>query len=67
MGGGAGTGTLPIRTTGVIPYLADSTLLPDFGANALLVLALALLGVMAAVVLYAYFVGDGQVIPLGLR
>jgi len=35
---GAGTGTLPIRTTGVIPYLADSTLLPDFGANALLVL-----------------------------
>ena len=35
---GAGTGVLPIRTTGVIPYLADSTLLPDFGANALLVL-----------------------------
>jgi hypothetical protein len=35
---GAGTGQLPIRTTGVIPYLADSTLLPDFGANALLVL-----------------------------
>ncbi len=35
---GSGTGTLPIRTTGVIPYLADSTLLPDFGANALLVL-----------------------------
>ena len=29
--------------------------------NALLALALALLGVMAAVVLYAYFVGDGQV------
>jgi hypothetical protein len=35
---GAGTGVLPVRTTGVIPYLADSTLLPDFGANALLVL-----------------------------
>lgn len=35
---GSGTGVLPIRTTGVIPYLADSTLLPDFGANALLVL-----------------------------
>jgi hypothetical protein len=35
---GAGTGTIPIRTTGVIPYLADSTLLPDFSANALLVL-----------------------------
>jgi hypothetical protein len=35
---GAGTGQIPIRTTGVIPYLADSTLLPDFGANALLVL-----------------------------
>ena len=35
---GAGTGLIPIRTTGVIPYLADSTLLPDFGANALLVL-----------------------------
>jgi hypothetical protein len=35
---GSGTGVLPIRTTGVIPYVADSTLLPDFGANALLVL-----------------------------
>jgi hypothetical protein len=35
---GTGTGILPIRTTGLIPYLADSTLLPDFGANALLVL-----------------------------
>jgi len=35
---GVGTGTIPIRTTGLIPYLADSTLLPDFGANALLVL-----------------------------
>jgi hypothetical protein len=35
---GSGTGTLPIRTTGLIPYLGDSTLLPDFGANALLVL-----------------------------
>jgi hypothetical protein len=35
---GAGTGVLPIRTTGLIPYLGDSTLLPDFGANALLVL-----------------------------
>jgi hypothetical protein len=35
---GTGTGQIPIRTTGVIPYLADSTLLPDFGANALLVL-----------------------------
>jgi hypothetical protein len=35
---GSGTGVLPIRTTGVIPYLADSTLLPDFSANALLVL-----------------------------
>ena len=35
---GSGTGVLPIRTTGLIPYLADSTLLPDFGANALLVL-----------------------------
>ena len=35
---GSGTGILPIRTTGVIPYLGDSTLLPDFGANALLVL-----------------------------
>src|ERR1041385_2132602 len=35
---GSGTGVIPIRTTGVIPYLADSTLLPDFGANALLVL-----------------------------
>jgi hypothetical protein len=35
---GSGTGVLPIRTTGLIPYLADSTLLPDVGANALLVL-----------------------------
>lgn len=35
---GSGTGNIPIRTTGVIPYLGDSTLLPDFGANALLVL-----------------------------
>src|SRR3954468_2863124 len=35
---GAGTGIVPIRTTGLIPYLGDSTLLPDFGANALLVL-----------------------------
>lgn len=35
---GAGTGIIPIRTTGVIPYLGDSTLLPDIGANALLVL-----------------------------
>ena len=35
---GTGTGIIPIRSTGVIPYLADSTLLPDFGANALLVL-----------------------------
>src|SRR3954449_12229338 len=35
---GAGTGFLPVRTTGLIPYLGDSTLLPDFGANALLVL-----------------------------
>jgi hypothetical protein len=35
---GSGTGVIPIRTTGLIPYLGDSTLLPDFGANALLVL-----------------------------
>jgi len=35
---GAGTGAIAIRTTGLIPYLSDSTLLPDFGANALLVL-----------------------------
>ncbi|HEU4785947.1 MAG TPA: hypothetical protein VFS57_01010 [Gemmatimonadaceae bacterium] len=35
---GSGTGVIPIRTTGVIPYAGDSTLLPDFGANALLVL-----------------------------
>lgn len=35
---GSGTGVLPIRTTGLIPYLADSTLLPDVGASALLVL-----------------------------
>lgn len=35
---GSGTGAIPIRTTGLIPYAGDSTLLPDFGANALLVL-----------------------------
>jgi hypothetical protein len=35
---GVGTGVMPIRTTGLIPYLGDSTLLPDFGANALQVL-----------------------------
>ncbi len=35
---GTGTGVIAIRTTGVIPYLGDSTLLPDFGSNALLVL-----------------------------
>jgi len=35
---GSGTGIIPVRTTGLIPYLGDSTLLPDFGANALLVL-----------------------------
>jgi hypothetical protein len=35
---GSGTGIVPIRTTGLIPYLGDSTLLPDFGSNALLVL-----------------------------
>jgi hypothetical protein len=35
---GSGTGVVPIRTTGLIPYAGDSTLLPDFGANALLVL-----------------------------
>jgi hypothetical protein len=35
---GSGTGQIPIRTTGLIPYLADSTLLPDFGAQALHVL-----------------------------
>ena len=35
---GSGTGLIPIRTTGVIAYVGDSTLLPDFGANALLVL-----------------------------
>jgi len=35
---GTGTGVIPIRTTGLIPYLGDSTLLPDFGANALHVL-----------------------------
>src|SRR4051812_26478305 len=35
---GAGTGLVPIRTTGLIPFAGDSTLLPDFGANALLVL-----------------------------
>src|SRR3569832_1591777 len=35
---GGGTGIVPIRTTGLIPYEGDSTLLPDFGASALLVL-----------------------------
>ncbi len=35
---GSGTGTVPIRTTGLIPYLGDSTLLPDFGAKVLIVL-----------------------------
>ncbi len=35
---GSGTGTMPIRTAGLSPSLADSTLLPDVGANALLVL-----------------------------
>lgn len=35
---GQGTGVLPIRTTGLIPYPGDTTLLPDFGANALQVL-----------------------------
>lgn len=35
---GTGTGVIPIRTTGLIPYLGDTTLLPDFGANALQVL-----------------------------
>jgi hypothetical protein len=35
---GSGTGVLPIRTTGLIPYTGDTTLLPDFGANALQVL-----------------------------
>ena len=35
---GTGTGVLPIRTTGLIPYTGDTTLLPDFGANALQVL-----------------------------
>jgi len=35
---GSGTGIIPVRTTGVIPYAGDSTLLPDFSANALLVL-----------------------------
>ena len=35
---GTGTGVLSVRTTGLIPYLGDSTLLPDFGANALQVL-----------------------------
>src|SRR6476660_6833237 len=32
---GVGTGTLAIRMTGLITYLGDSTLLPDFNANAL--------------------------------
>src|SRR5690242_16214478 len=31
---GSSTGAIPIRTTGLIPYAGDSTLLPDFGANA---------------------------------
>ncbi|HEY6220752.1 MAG TPA: hypothetical protein VIV65_11925 [Gemmatimonadaceae bacterium] len=31
---GVGTGTLAIRMTGLIPYAGDSTLLPDFNANA---------------------------------
>jgi hypothetical protein len=35
---GSGTGIMPIRTTGLIPYAGDTTLLPDVGANALLVL-----------------------------
>jgi hypothetical protein len=35
---GVGTGILAIRMTGLIPYLGDSTLLPDFNANALQVL-----------------------------
>ena len=35
---GTGTGVIPIRTTGLIPYTGDTTLLPDFGANALQVL-----------------------------
>jgi hypothetical protein len=35
---GAGTGTMTGRPIGLIPYLGDSTLLPDFTANALLVL-----------------------------
>ncbi len=35
---GTGTGVVPIRTTGLIPYTGDTTLLPDFGANALQVL-----------------------------
>ena len=35
---GTGTGLIPVRTTGLISYLGDSTLLPDFGANALQVL-----------------------------
>jgi hypothetical protein len=35
---GQGTGFIPVRTTGLIPYLGDSTLLADFSSNALLVL-----------------------------
>jgi len=35
---GVGAGQIPIRTTGLIPYAGDTTLLPDFAANALLVL-----------------------------
>lgn len=35
---GSGTGSMAIRTTGLIPYFADSTLLPDFNAGALIVL-----------------------------
>lgn len=35
---GAGTGTMTTRPIGLIPYVGDSTLLPDYSANALLVL-----------------------------
>ena len=35
---GSGTGTVRVRMTGLVPYLGDSTLLPDLGANVLLVL-----------------------------
>jgi hypothetical protein len=34
----SGTGTGSVQLTGVIPYRGDSTLLPDFGGNALLIL-----------------------------